>query len=54
METSSENISVSNLDHLGLIAGMIDKLGFVEEIDRLIPNQRKVSYGIMITLGGFL
>lgn len=48
MNTASENISVSNLDHLGLIAGMIDKLGFVDEINRLIPNQRKVSYGIMI------
>jgi transposase len=48
MDTSSETILVRNLDHLGLIAGMIDKLGFVDEINRLIPNQRKVSYGIMI------
>lgn len=41
-------ISVSNLDHLGLVAGMIDSLGFVETIDRLIPSERKVSHGIMI------
>jgi transposase len=48
METFSKSISVSNLDHLGLVAGMIDSIGLVEEIDRLIPSERKVSHGIMI------
>jgi transposase len=47
-ESVSEAILVSNLDHLGLVAGMIDSLGLVEEIDRLIPSERKVSHGIMV------
>ncbi len=44
----SSRISVSNLDHLGIVAGTIDLLGLVEEIDRLIPSERKVSHGVMI------
>jgi transposase len=48
MEITSETVIVMNLDHLGLVAGMIDSLGIVEEIDRLIPSERKVSHGIMI------
>lgn len=38
-----------NLDHLGLVAGMIDELGLVSLIDTLIPQdhqQRKVSVGL--------
>jgi transposase len=48
MELISETITVKNLDHLGLVAGMIDSLGLVEEIALLIPSERKVSHGIMI------
>lgn len=46
--TTGANIEIKNLDHLGLIAGMIDSLGMVEEIDRLIPCERKVSVGIVV------
>jgi transposase len=40
--------TVKNLDHLGIIAGLIDELGIVEEIDILVPTHRKVSIGTMI------
>lgn len=36
------------LDHLGLVAGMIDELGLVERVDQLLPkstSQQKVSNG---------
>lgn len=42
------DLKVKNLDHLGLVAGMIDYLGLVETIDRLIPIDRKVSVGIAV------
>ncbi len=40
-------ITVSNLDHLGLVAGMIDELGIVEKINDLVGSQpgEKVSPG---------
>jgi transposase len=41
-------LTVKNLDHLGIIAGIIDELGIVEEIDTLIPSNRKVSIGTMV------
>lgn len=44
-----ETVTTSKrLDHLGLVAGMIDDLGIVEEIDRLIPQSlrdRHISVG---------
>jgi len=43
--------SSSNLDHLGLVAGMIDELGLVELIDTVIKQdheQRHVSVGICV------
>ncbi len=43
-----EELIVKNIDHLGLIAGFIDELGLVEEVDRLIPSERKVSIGTML------
>ena len=40
-----------NLDHLGLVAGMVDELGIVELIDIVIPQdhqQRHVSVGTCV------
>lgn len=48
MKNIEDKLTIKNLDHLGLIAGFIDELGLVEEIDRLIPSERKVSIGVMI------
>ena len=41
----------TTLDHLGLVAGMVDELGLVEKIDSLIPqdfSQRRVSLGMAV------
>lgn len=36
-------IQVKNLDHLGIVAGIIDQIGLVEEIDRLIePHPQQI------------
>lgn len=32
-------IQVQNLDHLGLVAGMIDEIGIVEQINQLVGEQ---------------
>lgn len=34
-----------NIDHLGLVAGIIDEIGLVEQINKLLglPHQEKVS-----------
>ena len=39
--------SIKRLDHLGIVAGVIDEIGLVEKIDELIPPvpQRIVSCG---------
>ncbi|MGV2830686.1 DUF4277 domain-containing protein [Myxosarcina sp. GI1(2024)] len=33
------NIQVKNLDHLGILAGIVAQIGLVEEIDRQIAKQ---------------
>jgi hypothetical protein len=40
-------IRVKNLDHLGIVAGIIDQIGIVEEIDRQIEKhpQQIISTG---------
>jgi len=45
--SSSPQIQVANLDHLGLVAGMIDAIGIVEKINHLVGTQpgEKVSPG---------
>jgi transposase len=52
MELSNKNVSSQELDHLGLIAATIDKLGIIKKIDELLPiNGRgsKVSHGERVT-----
>jgi len=42
---------VQDMDHLGLMAGMVDELGLVERIDGLIPQdfeQRNLSIGLVV------
>lgn len=45
--SSPPQIQVANLDHLGLVAGMIDAIGIVEKINQLVGTQpgEKVSPG---------
>lgn len=43
--------AVQDIDHLGLVAGMVDELGLVEVIDALIPQdhgQRNLSVGLLV------
>ena len=36
-------LQVKNLDHLGIVAGIVDQIGLVEEIDRLIePHPQQI------------
>ena len=41
---------VSNLDHLGIVAGIIDEMGIVEEINKKVgrSSREKVSTGVMV------
>jgi transposase len=43
-------MKVSNLDHLGIVAGVIDEIGIVEEINKIIgiSPREKVSAGIIV------
>ena len=44
------NITVENLDHLGLVAGIIDELGIVEQINDILgmSSREKVSAGLIV------
>ncbi len=42
---STSIVSTQSIDHLGLVAGMIEELGIVEEIDRLLPSAKELSHG---------
>jgi hypothetical protein len=38
-------VRTQRLDHLGLIAGLCNRIGLISLIDRLIPSKRRVSVG---------
>jgi transposase len=48
--TTQPEILVQDIDHLGIIAGIIDEMGLVEEIDRQLgtPQQQQVSAGQVV------
>jgi transposase len=47
---ASSQIQVQNLDHLGLVAGIIDDLGVVEQVNQLVGQHscEKVSPGHVV------
>ena len=49
------DIQVKNLDHLGIVAGIVDQIGLVEEIDRQIGKhpQQIISTGQVVTTRAF-
>ena len=49
---SGECIEVKNIDHLGLVAGVIDEIGLVEQINQLLGQHstEKVSAGHVVDL----
>ncbi|MBF2058192.1 MAG: DUF4277 domain-containing protein [Cyanobacterium sp. T60_A2020_053] len=44
------NVQVENLDHLGIIAGIIDEIGVVEIINEKLPRHctEKISKGLVV------
>ena len=46
----NSEIKVVNLDHLGIVAGIIDEMGIVEEINERIgqSSREKVSAGVIV------
>ncbi len=48
--TASSQIQVQNLDHLGLVAGIIDEIGVVEQVNQLVGQHccEKVSPGHIV------
>ena len=46
----SENMEISNLDHLGLVAGIIDEIGIEEIINRRLGqhSSEKISAGQVV------
>ena len=42
-----ESITVKNLDHLGIVAGLIDEIGIVELINQKlgVDNREKITAG---------
>ncbi len=49
MQKASQ-MTVKNLDHLGLIAGLVDEIGIVEKINELVGKQpgEIVSPGLVV------
>ena len=42
------NIEIENIDHLGIIAGIVDEIGIVEIINKKLPSYptEKISKGL--------
>ena len=52
MELSSENVQTEDLSHLGIVAGVIKKIGLISKLDKILPklsNNKKVSHGQSIS-----
>ena len=41
MKLKPQEIEIQNIDHLGIVAGMIDSIGIVEIINELIGVEKK-------------
>jgi transposase len=50
INTINAEMKVTNLDHLGIVAGIIDEMGIVEEINKRVgrSSREKVSAGVMV------
>jgi Domain of unknown function (DUF4277) len=36
MKESQDTLKIQNLDHLGIVAGVIDEIELVEEVDKIV------------------
>ncbi|BAY29008.1 transposase [Nostoc carneum NIES-2107] len=45
-----ENVKIKNIDHLGIVAGLIDEIGIVEIINEKlgIDSREKIAAGILV------
>jgi hypothetical protein len=41
--TASSQIQVQNLEHLGLVAGIIDEIGVVEQVNQLVLTKSQAG-----------
>ncbi len=50
MKLEFEEIEVKNLDHLGIVAGLIDEIGIVDKINELLGTEprEKVNAGVVV------
>jgi len=50
MNFKLEEIEIKNLDHLGIVAGIIDEIGIVEKINKLLGTdpREKINYGEVV------
>ena len=50
MDNKISQLKVQDIDHLGIVAGIIDEIALVEQIDRLLGthNQEHLSSGQLI------
>ena len=54
MNEAKEAIKVINLDHLGIVAEIIEEMELVEEVNKIvgISNKETLSPGQVMKLGG--
>jgi len=54
MNEAKEAIKVLNLDHLGIVAEIIEEMELVEEVNKIvgISNKETLSPGQVMKLGG--
>ena len=50
MNFQPEEIEIKNLNHLGIIAGIIDEIGIVEKVNKLIgtDSKEKINCGEVV------
>jgi len=41
MKESQDTLKNENLDHLGIVAGIIDEIGLVEEVNKIVGIRKK-------------
>jgi transposase len=50
MKFSNQEIEIKNLDHLGIVAGIIDEIGLVDKINELLgtDSREKINCGEVV------
>ena len=48
MRESQTTLKIENLDHLGIVAGIIDEIGLVEEVNKIVGIRKKGSLRLVM------